>query len=156
MRFVRRELLRRKTLLRNSLKYHPTTRTQTSFFPFFNLHKNVPSKEPVATGNRYVEEHCLGAGASAPFFYLSEDPANGSLRNIYQRKTRSGMWTRMQRIRTLSSIPFEFPVITEPSFKYQKIADEAQKLRKLGMRYRAIGRALGVDYKVVIRALSPC
>lgn len=61
-------------------------------------------------------------------------------------------WTRMQRIRTLAEIPFDFPVFTETLFKYQELREKAKKLRILGMSYREIGRRLGVDYKVIKKA----
>jgi len=60
----------------------------------------------------------------------------------------------MQRIRTFTDIPFEVPIQSHKQFKYQQIAEEAKRLRALRMSYRAIGRALGVDYKVIIKALS--
>lgn len=36
---------------------------------------------------------------------------------------------------------------------YQPIAERAKHLHDLGMSYRAIGRTLGADYKVAIRAV---
>lgn len=37
---------------------------------------------------------------------------------------------------------------------YQLLAARVRHLRHLGMSYRAIGRALGVDYKVAIKAAN--
>ena len=59
-------------------------------------------------------------------------------------------WTRTLRIRTLAEIPSEFPVVTEPIFTYQKIAEEAWKLYRFGMSYRQIGRVLGLLGKVAM------
>jgi transposase-like protein len=50
-------------------------------------------------------------------------------------------------------VSFEFVIFTNEPFQYQKIAWEAATLRKLGMSYRAIGTALGVDEKTVRKAL---
>ena len=60
----------------------------------------------------------------------------------------------MQRIRTLSEIEFEMPLLTTTSFKYQELSEKAKKLRKLGMSYRQIGRALGVDSKLAKKAVE--
>jgi hypothetical protein len=62
-------------------------------------------------------------------------------------------WTRLRPIRTASEVSFEFVIFTNEPFQYQKIAWEAATLRKLGMSYRAIGTALGVDEKTVRKAL---
>lgn len=59
----------------------------------------------------------------------------------------------MQRIRTIAETPFDFPVFTETLFKYQEVSEKAKKLRELGMSYREIGRRLGVDYKVIQKAI---
>lgn len=37
---------------------------------------------------------------------------------------------------------------------YQQLAEPAQHLRELGWSYWAIGRALGVDYKVAMKAVA--
>lgn len=37
---------------------------------------------------------------------------------------------------------------------YQPLADHTKHMRELGMSYRAIGRALGVDYKIAIKAIA--
>jgi len=37
---------------------------------------------------------------------------------------------------------------------YQQLADRAKHLQDLGMSFRAIGRAYGVDYKVAIKAVA--
>ena len=47
-----------------------------------------------------------------------------------------------------------FAVFTHEAFQYQRVADEARSLRRLGMTFRAIGEALGVDEKVVRRAVA--
>lgn len=63
------------------------------------------------------------------------------------------VWTRMQRIRTLAEVEFDFPVFTETLFKYQELSEKAKKLRLLGMSLREIGKRLCVDYKVIQKAL---
>ena len=60
----------------------------------------------------------------------------------------------MQRIRTLSEIEFEVPLISATSFKYQVLREKAKKLRKLGMSYKKIGEALGVDGKLTKKAVE--
>ncbi|MEZ4752958.1 MAG: hypothetical protein R3A13_01445 [Bdellovibrionota bacterium] len=60
----------------------------------------------------------------------------------------------MQRIRTLSEIEFGVPLLTTTSFKYQELSEKAKKLRKLGMSYRQIGEALGVDGKLAKKAVQ--
>jgi hypothetical protein len=62
-------------------------------------------------------------------------------------------WTRLRPIRTISEVALEFVVFTTEPFSYQRIAPEARKLRALGMTFRAIGHALGVDDKTVRKAL---
>jgi hypothetical protein len=43
---------------------------------------------------------------------------------------------------------------TQDTFAYQRIGPEAERLRRLGMSFRAIGDALGVDDKQVRKALQ--
>ena len=62
-------------------------------------------------------------------------------------------WTGLQPIRTVSKVDFEFLVFTREPFQYQQVAPEASKLRRLGMTFRAIGKALGIDEKTVRKAL---
>ena len=57
--------------------------------------------------------------------------------------------TRLQPIRTASEIVVEFSIFTHEPFTYQRIGEEAQTLRRLGMTLEAIGRTLGVDEKTV-------
>ncbi len=59
----------------------------------------------------------------------------------------------MQPIRTVALIDVEFVVFTRDAFAYQDIAGEVQRMRRLGMSLRAIGRGLGVDGKTVRKAL---
>jgi hypothetical protein len=40
------------------------------------------------------------------------------------------------------------------TFQHYRVADEARSLRRLGMSLRAIGGVLGVDEKVVRKALA--
>jgi len=58
-------------------------------------------------------------------------------------------WTRLQPIRTAAEVAVAFAVFTHEPFAYQRIAGEAQRMRKLGMTLQAIGDALGVDEKTV-------
>ncbi len=44
-------------------------------------------------------------------------------------------------------------MFTQDAFQYQRIAPEAERMRKLGMSFRAIADALGVDDKQVRKAL---
>lgn len=63
-------------------------------------------------------------------------------------------WTRSQRIRTAAVVPLEVMLVNENELPlYQPIAERAKHLHDLGMSYRAIGRTLGADYKVAIRAV---
>jgi len=63
-------------------------------------------------------------------------------------------WTRTQRIRTFSEIPFEVALlITAEPPKYQQIAEKALHLNQLGLANEAIARQLGVDGKTVAKAL---
>ena len=65
----------------------------------------------------------------------------------------AGWWTRLQPIRTVSEIDVEFVVFTTERFQFQRIGDEARRMRRLGMSLRAIGAAFGVDEKTVRKAL---
>ena len=60
----------------------------------------------------------------------------------------------MRPIRTLAEIPLEFVVFTQDAFQWQRIEAEAATMRRLGMSFRAIGAALGVDDKTVRKALG--
>lgn len=60
----------------------------------------------------------------------------------------------MRPIRTLAEIPLEFVMFTHEPFQWQRIAGEAATMRRLGMSFRAIGAALGVDEKQVRKALA--
>jgi len=62
-------------------------------------------------------------------------------------------WTRLRPIRTVSQVEFEFVVFTQDAFQYQRIGPEADTMRRLGMSFRAIADALGVDEKQVRKAL---
>jgi hypothetical protein len=62
-------------------------------------------------------------------------------------------WTRLQPIRTVSRVELEFVVFTRDVFQYQRIGPEADTMRRLGMTFRAIGTALGVDEKQVRKAI---
>lgn len=45
-------------------------------------------------------------------------------------------------------------LFTQEAFQWQRIAGEAARMRRLGMSFRAIGAALGVDEKQVRKALA--
>jgi len=60
----------------------------------------------------------------------------------------------LRPIRTLAEIPVEFAVFTHEPFQCQRIEAEASRMRRLGMSFRAIGAALGVDEKQVRKALA--
>ena len=45
-------------------------------------------------------------------------------------------------------------MFTHEAFQYQRVADAARSLRRLGMTFRAIGEALGVDEKQIRKALA--
>lgn len=45
-------------------------------------------------------------------------------------------------------------LFTQDAFQWQRIAGEAATMRRLGMSFRAIGAALGVDEKQVRKALA--
>jgi hypothetical protein len=63
-------------------------------------------------------------------------------------------WTRSQRIRTLGEMLFDVPLIdTVDRPLYQKIAEEATHLQRLGLNYAQIARHLKVDDKTVAKAL---
>lgn len=52
----------------------------------------------------------------------------------------------------MAEVPVEFVVFTSEQFQWQRIAPEAQRMRRLGMTFRAIAVALGVDAKQVRKA----
>ncbi len=45
-------------------------------------------------------------------------------------------------------------MFTQESFQWQRIEAEASQMRRLGMSFRSIGAALGVDEKTVRKALA--
>jgi hypothetical protein len=64
-------------------------------------------------------------------------------------------WTRTQRIRTLSEVPFEAAILdTDAASIYQQIASKAAQFQQLGMSNLAIARRLGVTDKSVGKAIS--
>lgn len=75
-------------------------------------------------------------------------------REMVGETTRKQRWTRLQPIRTAAEIAVEFVIFTAEPFQYQQIADEARRMRRLGMSFRAIGVALGVDGKTVRKAVA--
>ena len=63
-------------------------------------------------------------------------------------------WTRSQRIRTFGEMPFEVALLeAEERPVYQRIAGEATRMQRLGMRKAAIARKFGVDAKTVGKAI---
>ncbi len=63
-------------------------------------------------------------------------------------------WTRLQPIRTVAEVEVRFAVFTYEPFRFQEIAVEVGRMRRLGMSLRAIGRAVGVDEKTVRKVLG--
>lgn len=62
-------------------------------------------------------------------------------------------WTRSQPIRTAAELPLRFSLLeTRPQFAYQRIAIEAERLRKLGLCDLRIAGVLGVTDKTVTKA----
>ena len=59
----------------------------------------------------------------------------------------------MRPIRTVAEVPVQFVVFTSEQFQWQRIAPEAQRMRRLGMTFRGIAAALGVDAKQVRKAV---
>ena len=63
-------------------------------------------------------------------------------------------WTRSQRIRTEGEVPFEAALmVTEELPMYQRIAEEAEHLRLLGLNDSQVAQHLGVDSKTVAKAI---
>lgn len=60
----------------------------------------------------------------------------------------------MQPIRTVAEVALEFAVFTHEPFVYQRIGDEARRMRRLGMTFQAIGKALCVDEKTVRKVVG--
>jgi transposase-like protein len=54
----------------------------------------------------------------------------------------------------VGEVELEFVVLTREPFGFQRIAEEAGRLRRLGMSLRAVGAALGVDEKTVRNSLK--
>jgi hypothetical protein len=64
-------------------------------------------------------------------------------------------WTRSQSIRTLGEVVFEVALLeVEEQPLYQRIAEEALHLHRLGLNYARIARLLGVDAKTVAKAIG--
>ena len=63
-------------------------------------------------------------------------------------------WTRSQTIRTVARIPFDVAILqtVEPP-TYQRIAQEAHRMARLGLPALRIAQALGVTDKTVTKAL---
>ncbi len=53
----------------------------------------------------------------------------------------------------MAEVPVQFVVFTSEQFQWQRIAPEAQRMRRLGMTFRGIAAALGVDAKQVRKAV---
>ncbi len=60
----------------------------------------------------------------------------------------------MQRIRTLAEIALETHILVTDDFLYQNIMEKVVKLKVLGMSFRQISQALGVDDKTVKKAID--
>jgi hypothetical protein len=76
---------------------------------------------------------------------LSDDPEGGS---NWLRK-----WTRTQPIRTFGQIAIRIPLVQTTTFSYQRIADRAAALRRLGLADSVIARSLRVADKTVAKAI---
>lgn len=64
-------------------------------------------------------------------------------------------WARSQYIRTAAALPLEVALVDESSVPlYQRIAERAKHLRELGLSYRVIGKSIGVDHKLVAKAVA--
>ena len=69
------------------------------------------------------------------------------------RKTK--WWTRSQRIRTVAQLPFDVAILeTSPPPAYQRIAHEADRLRRLGLSFTLIAEALKTSDKTVAKAIA--
>ena len=63
-------------------------------------------------------------------------------------------WTRSQRIRTAAHLPLTVAVLeTERAPEYQRIAQKAAHLHRLGLSMSRIATALGVTDKTVAKAI---
>jgi len=67
---------------------------------------------------------------------------------------RRQWWTRLRAIRTVGELWVELSVAAHEPFMFQVIEPEARRMRRLGMTWRAIGAALGVDEGTVRNALA--
>ena len=64
-------------------------------------------------------------------------------------------WTRSQRIRTAASLPLEIPIVeARPLPTYQRIAEKALHLERLGLSRSRIAAQLGVSDKTVSKAIA--
>jgi hypothetical protein len=64
-------------------------------------------------------------------------------------------WAWSQYIRTAAAIEVEVSLVDEAAVpRYLQLASRAAHLRELGMTYREIGRALGVDHKLALKAVA--
>ena len=54
----------------------------------------------------------------------------------------------------MCEIELDFAVFTQDLFPFQAIREDARKMRRLGMRLRAIAAALGVSEKTIWKALK--
>lgn len=64
-------------------------------------------------------------------------------------------WTRSQGVRTAWHLPIEVALVeTAPAPAYQQISTRARQLRRRGLSYLQIARALGVTDKTVAKAIA--
>ena len=64
-------------------------------------------------------------------------------------------WTRSQRIRTAAQLSLEFTVLeTDILPAYQRIAQKAVVLQRLGLSLSRIATALGVTDKTIAKAIT--
>ena len=74
---------------------------------------------------------------------------------ILVNKNSNKWWTRSQRIRTVTYLPLEIPIVeTRRLPTYQRIADRALHLERLGLSRARIAAQLHVSDKTVAKAIA--
>jgi hypothetical protein len=81
----------------------------------------------------------------------SESPISSSPRRTVRLVN---WWTQSQPIRTLAEMHVTFALLeTRPLFLYERVAEKARELSRLGMSASAIARTLKISDKTVSKAL---
>jgi DNA-binding NarL/FixJ family response regulator len=76
------------------------------------------------------------------------------IQNLQGGSTASKWWTQSQPIRTLAEMHVTFALLeTRPLFLYERVAEKARELSRLGMSASAIARTLKISDKTVSKAL---